>query len=297
MLYGINMLLKELLVEKLSVSSDIEQRLIRAVDKWIEWLKNTGEFDSHKPDLSIKLCREYGNKLQRILQPTINKILHDNLYIDEINSDENCQGFKLSVKIDVNRYDKGVSSSGSVSGNWNKYWLTKPTYFFGATYEVDISPMLLHHLVNGSEKSKESLLATITHEVIHAMQLARTKIRRNRVKQNISRRQYSNLNKDQRYYLDKVELNAYAQGTVTKIMNKASTMPNGIEWIKTSILPLLKMGINSLFGREIFPSQRYEDIRELCKQPTDNPEIKKLQLDSWRYFNKRIYEKLIERME
>ena len=67
MLHGINMLLKELLVEKLSVSSDIEQRLIRAVDKWIEWLRNTGEFDSHKPDLSIKLCREYGNKLQRIL--------------------------------------------------------------------------------------------------------------------------------------------------------------------------------------------------------------------------------------
>lgn len=290
------MLLVDLL-EKVNVSSDIEQRISRAVDKWIVWLKDTGEFDYHsKPSLDHKQWREYSNKLQRIVQPTINKILNDNLYIDEINSDENCQGFKLSVKVDIDTYDTTTSSSGSVSGMWNKYWITKPKYFFGATYEIDIPTTFLHNLVKGNEKAKQTLLATMTHEVLHAMQLARTKIRRNRVKQHISKRNYSNLDKDQRYYLDKIELNAYAQGTVTKIMSKASTMPNGIEWIKTTVFPMLKLGMDSVFGREIFPSQQYEEIRNLCKRPTDDPEIKRLQKISWQYFNKRIYEKLIERV-
>lgn len=289
------MLLTDLLVEKANVSSDIEQRFVRAIDKWIEWLKATGEFDEQrKPSLDWKQWREYSNKLQRIIQPTINKILNDNLHIDETNSDENCLGFKLSAKIEIDTYDVSLSTSGSVSGNWSKYWTTKPKYFYGASFVIDVPTTILQNLVNGSERAKQSLLATMTHELIHVIQLARTKIRRNRAKQKISNQ--SKLDKDQRYFLDKIELDAYAQGTVTKIMQKASTMSNGVEWVKTAIFPMLKMGMNSVFGREVFPSQKYEEIRNLCKQPTTDPEIKKLQIKSWRYFNKRIYEKLIERI-
>ncbi|PPD51203.1 MAG: hypothetical protein CTY12_08720 [Methylotenera sp.] len=289
------MLLTDLLVEKANVSSDIEERFVRAIDKWIEWLKATGEFDENqKPSLDRKQWREYSVKLQRIIQPTINKILNDNLYIDDSNSDENCLGFKLSAKVEVDHYyDTSVSSTGSVSGNWSKYWTTKPKYFYGAIYEIDIPPTLVYHLVNGSEKAKLSLLATMTHEIVHVMQLARTKIRRNRAKQGMARNKMDN---DQRYYLDKVELSAYAQGTVTKIMTKAKTMPNGVEWVKTSILPMIKMGMNSVFGREVFPSQQYEEIRNLCKQPTDDPKMKRWQQQAWRYFNKHIYDKLIERI-
>lgn len=271
------MRLRELFAEGVTISDDIHTKLERAIDVWINGLRDNQDLIS---DSSPENRRIIGNRLRKILHPTINKLMRDsmNFVVDDVNF----KGYQLQVRVEIDDYDVGVS--GHVGKTWRKEYIKKPEYVYVNDYVISIPLTTVKHLMN-NDLRKASVLATITHELIHLLQSVKSK--RGSIRTKEFDKKWSNDD-----FLSKSELNAYAQGTVTKIIMVAKKHPDPKAWLK-SIFKMLSMGMNSLFGKQVFPSQKYEEIKNLCKQDPNNP----ASINAWKYFNKQIYDKLSQYAE
>lgn len=161
---------------------------------------------------------------------------------------------------------------------------------------IEIPIKVLYNIVSRSKMDNiHEITKTITHELTHLIQLAKSK-KGIKEKGYLDYKRKRSLTTDENYYLEKIEIDAFAQGTATSIISYANklnkTSPR--EFIISVVFPLLKSGITSMFSREVFPSDRYESMRDIFKEKSNDPKINKAKLRGWQRFNKKIYEKLVD---
>lgn len=273
------------LTERITISSDIETAIINSINKWIDQYKDNEVLQDRR--IHYKDANKIAEALRKKLQPTLTKIVQQNAQPFD---DEKFDGYKVKVRIDIDNY---VSNrDGSVSSAWYKLYTKGENYIYAAYFEVNINFNDLKSILSHSNNSIRELVSTITHEITHLIQLLRSK-------KGISTKrpaQYKKLSAEQFYYMSLHELDAFAQGTVTKILYEAKKHANPKQYINNAI-KLLSLGVNTLFNREIFPSQNYNEIRKHLKNLSDNNQIKQSQIKAWRYFNKKLYEKLTDALK
>ncbi len=284
------------LFEKTIISGELHDKLEQAIQNWLREISTkvgTDDQDAIKQYI-IAQHQHIAESLRKKVQPTINKIVKDN--ITHTPSDEHYKGHRVGIVFDIDKHGLFQGTSGSVHRTWRKTYINRNDYVMKVILSIDIPLGQLQTWIVSSS-IPDSLLATITHELIHLIQVTRSNpIKGNIAKPLMKRQLWPQMTRDEHYYIDKVELDAYAQGTVTKIIAKSKSYPDPKEWIK-GVLNLLKYGMNQVFGREVFPVQQYNTIKTVLTTPSQDMLTKRAKLRGWKYYNKRMYEKLQDYMD
>ncbi|RWZ87191.1 MAG: hypothetical protein EO766_11710 [Hydrotalea sp. AMD] len=279
--------MSEILIEKIIVSPQIHDKIQTAILSWIEAAipyvdNNLSSIDHNKKQIT--------ELLRRRLAPTITNIVKQ--YRQPI-PDPEYMGHKVNVEVDILH---AYSEAGSVRSSWTKYRdvpKMRTAYVYKNTLNITLSPYQISNIVlHKNENSIGELVSTITHEITHLIQSLSS--RRNSV---YNKNYYSTgADKDTRYYMAKFEIDAHAQSLASEILSKSKKMPDPIKYIQ-NILPLIGMGIQTVFNRPTFPSKHYQEIKNLLTSPSDDPKLAEAKKRAWRRFNKRIYEKLSNYLE
>lgn len=283
------MILSELLVEKIIIGEDIHNKINTAIDKWLEYLKETiPESNRYQNDQQILWVNEHHKeleeKLRRYLANVVQQIVKQNKpQID----DPDYAGHKISIEIEIDEYR---SEYGAVYSRWRKQFTQRPKYIYRNYLQLNITPYEVTNYVRNPDATAR-FKTTITHEMLHIIQGLR------HPQQQVYSKRYYNIDKvkpsqEESYLLDKVEIDSHAQGTASAILLQSKQSPDPVAYIK-QMMSLLQRGMASMFGKEIVPNQKYENIRDLFKKPSDNPAIQRAKDKAWKRYNKKIMEKLM----
>ena len=285
----------EFILEKINMSLEYQQKIEDIVYKWGEWVGSTiaeyqesSEFQSPEQLVQhdTKFHRLISNQLVKYLQPTIKTIINKNI-TSKFTPDPDYAGHKVRFELAV---ESGSALKGGTYGKWAKQYTTKPTYILSNKILVSVTPGELLAIIKHGERATMELASTIAHELTHIAQSLRSPL------QSVQSSSYTNRHisdEDVAYFTKKFESEAFAEGTVLKIIAKAKKSGDPAQYIRSTVLQPLRMGISSLFNRELFPNQDYEKIKTILKSKSDSPEIEHAKQQAWKRFNKKIYEKLM----
>ncbi len=285
------MLFSEFLIEKIVIDDIIHQKIDRAVDQWISYISSklpdfsgirfpndqkTQWVTEHHKELEEQLRRYLANLVQQLVKQTKPPI-----------DDPDYEGHKIRVEVSIDNYR---SEHGAIYSNWSKQYTNRPKYIYRNYLQLNILPHEVLYFLTNPDSTHE-LKAIITHELVHIIQSLKNPAFRTYTKKYYTNK--STPSSDERYYLDKVEIDAYAQGTASKILLKSKQQLNPSKFID-SMIQLLKVGMVSMFGRPIVPNQDYERIRNIFKEPSKDPVIQRAKVKAWKRYNKKLIEKLME---
>lgn len=285
------MLILDILNEKLVIDEIVHQKIDRALNLWSNWLQTTfaeqnvrnnnqDEIRWVNTNTNKKLV---SNKLRQYLTPIVRQILNQNL---PPITDPNCEGYKIKVDIDIL---PAFSNAGTIQQRWSKLYTVRPKYVYVNYLSLTISPDNIVDIKHNNKKVINELGSVITHELTHILQLLRSS--RQSVWTSPFHKGSTELSKEERYYMKKVELDAFAQGTATSIILNSKISPDPKKYIKGNI-DMIKMGMVSIFNREVVPNQQYEKIKQVLSQPSDDPKVQRAKDQAWKYYNKKIIVKL-----
>lgn len=277
----------EFIVEKIDLSSDHHQKITDIVNKWGTWINSTMD-DQNINDTEFH--HTISNQLVKYLQPTAKKIINQNIS-PSFMPDDDYEGHKLKIEVVV---ESQSSIKGGMYSKWSKLYTKKPKYILYNKILLSISPQELSQVIKGSEKYIIDFASTIAHELTHVIQSLRSTLQgtytKPYTKQPIT-------DEDVRYFISKIESESYAEGTLFKIISKAKLSGDPELYITKTVLQPLRMGIATLFNKELFPSQDYEKMKAVLKSKSDSPKIEYAKQQAWKRFNKKLYEKLMKYLD
>ena len=280
------MLVQEIITERININQDIHDKIEKAFRKWAQYLpseiESSPRFDQFNYEVHTK-SKSIGEKLRRFLAPTIQQIVKQNLPNIQ---DENYEGHKISVEVDI---DENRPHKGSVQRQWSKLYTKRPKYIYKNQLSIFVTPYEISVLLaNYTDNVLNDLVSTVTHELTHIIQSMRS------TKQDMYVKPYTragNQTENDWYYQSKIEIDAHAQGTATKMLLAANKVTDPKAYI-IHLLQLIKMGTVDMFGKNIVPNQDYNKIKANLTARTGNPKLDTAKSKAWQRYNKKLYDKL-----
>lgn len=286
---GIIVLFSEYLIEKLIIDDIIHQKIERAIRLWVEWIRSElpDEPYQYKVTWVESHSKQICEKLRRHLAPIVQQIVKQNI-IDI--PDPNYEGHKIKVEIDLERFRV---NHGSIQQRWSKLYTKRPKYIYANYFSIHLLPPEVVLFTDNIDRTHD-LISTIVHELTHVIQSLRSPKQSTWTKPfHAAHKKYTS---DEWYYMSKIELNAYAQGTASRIIFKSKQFDDPKLFIGNNI-NMLKYGMVNMFSREVVPNQQYQEIRDTLKQQSNDPTVNLAKKRAWKYYNKKIIEKLLHYLE
>jgi hypothetical protein len=276
----------------------MHQQITSAVTKWRDSLAS--EYYGSLTDLRDSLLQfEISEKVSTKLERMLDK-LFTNIHNTEQSGSDTQFIIKTQLTVAVPEKDRSGKETRPPAGSFPSEWGIPRNNKRNAILRLFLTPEDVVDIVRRNPTALDTFVATIEHELTHSIQLIRTKWKRQHTKPFVAYDKTNEKELDDNgnetgrislgdgYWMAKLELGAYATGTISKVRSNAERTKNPLAYI-SQVLDQLRT------GELPNETQSIDDLIKVFNKSGDiHKSVAQARIKAKRLFIKTLYQGLVK---